>query len=117
MDECWARDPNAWLSASDPFASWSEWAGKAGEHIGSQRRFSERPDAHGLVRLHKRNGRGFAGLRLLSADRVKVPQAKTCAYKSRLDEQQLVNVRLAPKADIRQRIKHVCVVPGADIRG
>jgi hypothetical protein len=31
--------------------------------------------------------------------------------------QRLVNVRFAPKADIRQRIEHVCFVPEADITG
>jgi hypothetical protein len=33
-----------------------------------------------------------------------------------ISEQRLVNVRFAPKADIRQRIEHVCFVPLADIR-
>ena len=31
--------------------------------------------------------------------------------------QRLVNVRFAPKADIRKRIEHVCFVPEADITG
>jgi putative DNA primase/helicase len=64
IDECCVRDANAWSSL---FASWTEWAVKAGEHVGSQKRFSERLEARGIEPLRKHDGRGFGGLSLRSA--------------------------------------------------
>ena len=66
-DECCVHDANAWEKASDLFASWTAWAAKAGEHAGSQKRFSERLEARGIEPLRKHDGRGFIGLRLRSA--------------------------------------------------
>jgi putative DNA primase/helicase len=63
LAECCEPDPNAWESTSALFQNWSSWATLAGENVGSQKRFSERLEAHGYERQQKRDGRGFTGLR------------------------------------------------------
>jgi putative DNA primase/helicase len=63
LAECCEHDPNAWESTSALFQDWSSWASSAGENVGSQKRFSERLEAHGFERQRKRDGRGFTGLR------------------------------------------------------
>jgi putative DNA primase/helicase len=64
IDERCDRDPQAWSSLSALFASWSDWAVKAGEVASSQKRFSQTLEARGF-QLHKRNvGQGFYGLRI-----------------------------------------------------
>jgi putative DNA primase/helicase len=65
IEECGERDPNAWASASDLFASWTAWATKAGEHIGSQKRFSQLLENKELTFSRRKNGRGYLGLRLV----------------------------------------------------
>jgi putative DNA primase/helicase len=70
VDERCDRAPQAWSSLSALFASWSDWAVKAGEVADSQKRFSQKLEARGF-QLHKRNiGQGFYGLliRLLESD-------------------------------------------------
>ena len=67
LDECCVRDPKAWERTAALFASWSTWAEKAGEYVGSQRRFVERLECRGITPLRKRDGRGFAAIRLTSA--------------------------------------------------
>jgi putative DNA primase/helicase len=65
IEECGERDPNAWASASDLFASWTAWANKAGEHVGSQKRFSQLLENKELTFSRRKNGRGYLGLRLV----------------------------------------------------
>lgn len=67
IDDCCERDPQAWEQTSALFANWAAWAGRAGEHVGSQKRFSERLEARGAEPLRKRDGRGFVGIKLRSA--------------------------------------------------
>ena len=64
IDDSCERDPQAWESSSRLFASWSAWATKAGEHVGAQKRFSERLETRGIVPQRRMDGRGFIGLRL-----------------------------------------------------
>lgn len=66
IDECCERNSSSWARARVLFESWSAWAEKAGEHVGSQRRFAERLEARGIEPQRKHEGRGFVGLRLLS---------------------------------------------------
>jgi putative DNA primase/helicase len=66
LDECCQRDRNAWERTSALFASWSTWADKTGEYIGSQPRFVERLESRGITPLRRRDGRGFTGIRLLA---------------------------------------------------
>ncbi|MGA7102099.1 MAG: phage/plasmid primase, P4 family [Pseudolabrys sp.] len=69
IEDCAARDPNAFAKNTDLFASWSEWAGKSGEYVGSQKRFSQNLEARGFApHRHRQLGRGFNGLRLPSPD-------------------------------------------------
>jgi putative DNA primase/helicase len=66
IDECCQRDPKAWEKTATLFASWSTWAEKTGEYVGSQRRFVERLESRGITPLRRHEGRGLTGLRLLS---------------------------------------------------
>ena len=67
IDDSCERDAQSWEQASTLFASWSSWATKAGEQIGSQKAFSEKLQARGLEPQRRRDGRGFVGLRLRPA--------------------------------------------------
>jgi putative DNA primase/helicase len=67
IEECCERDPNAWEKTTALFASWSAWAEKAGEYVGSLKRFTERLKSRENcgISFHRRiDGRGFAGIRL-----------------------------------------------------
>ena len=61
MDECCERDPSAWAANSTLFASWTVWAAKAGEPIGSQKRFVQSLEARGLEPRREKSIRGFRG--------------------------------------------------------
>jgi putative DNA primase/helicase len=62
MEECIDRGPNHWTSSTMLFGSWSAWATKSGEFVGSQKAFSEKLEARGITPLRKMNGRGFQGI-------------------------------------------------------
>jgi putative DNA primase/helicase len=66
IEEACQRDPNAWEKRSQLFASWMEWAEKAGEYVGSQKQFIGRLEAKGFEEKRHSHGRGFLGLRLNS---------------------------------------------------
>jgi putative DNA primase/helicase len=66
IEDCCDRDPNAWTASRALFASWTAWATKAGEFIGSQKRFSQTLEARGFVEHRQMHGRGFLGLRVTS---------------------------------------------------
>lgn len=68
IEERCQRDPNAWTSRGDLFASWRGWAEGAGEFVGSQKRFLQSLEAHGFQPLRKNNGRGFVGLSINRLD-------------------------------------------------
>src|SRR5262249_33549555 len=61
-DRC-TRDPNAWESSTELFASWCGWAKTAGEPIGSQRAFAQKLEER-LEPHRKKNGRGFRGVKI-----------------------------------------------------
>ncbi|OAI28690.1 hypothetical protein A1351_11335 [Methylosinus sp. R-45379] len=65
-DKC-DRDAKAWEQSSDLFGSWSAWAEKAGEPVGTMRRFSQTLESRGFIPQRKMNGRGFAGLRIVQS--------------------------------------------------
>lgn len=67
MDECCERDPFAWSASSTLFASWTAWATKAGEPIGSQKRFVQALEARGLELRREKSIRGFRGVRATCA--------------------------------------------------
>ena len=64
LEECTVADPNAWESHSTLFASWKAWAERAGEYVGTQRRFLQnletKPGA-GAVWERRRHARGYRG--------------------------------------------------------
>jgi len=65
ITDCCARDPNAWSSSTALFGSWSAWATKTGESIGSQKVFSQKLENQAGVMKHSTNaGKGFYGLRI-----------------------------------------------------
>jgi putative DNA primase/helicase len=68
IDECSTRDPDAFEKSSDLFASWRGWADKAGEHVGTMRRFAQMLEVRGFNSLRKHAGRGFVGLSINHRD-------------------------------------------------
>jgi putative DNA primase/helicase len=71
IDERCERDVNAWSSSSALFASWASWATKAGEALGSQRKFSQKLAERPKDKFHKRDtmiGKGFDGIRIKPLD-------------------------------------------------
>ena len=65
MAERSISDPNAWTSSTALFASFSDWATKAGERIGTQKEFHDKLGKRPGIAEHRRNtGRGFDGLKL-----------------------------------------------------
>jgi putative DNA primase/helicase len=70
QDECCQVDPAAWESGGSLYSSWKRWADRAGEFVGSQKRFSQQLQERGLA-PHRQAGtglRGFRGLRLTATD-------------------------------------------------
>jgi putative DNA primase/helicase len=65
LSECCSRDPNAWESSTALFGSWSMWARRAGEAIGSQKSFVQSLEkGRGLTPKRNMDGRGFQGIRV-----------------------------------------------------
>jgi putative DNA primase/helicase len=64
LDEVGTRDLEAWEATKDLFASWKEWADKAGEYAGTMKRFVQNLEMHGLVPERKNHARGFRGFRI-----------------------------------------------------
>lgn len=62
IDERCSREPQAWTSSGDLFASWKSWADQAGEFVGSAKRFGQNLETRGFHPSRKTNGRGFQGL-------------------------------------------------------
>jgi len=68
VEDCAARDPNSFSKSTELFASWSQWAERSGEHVGSQKRFAQNLEARGFAPFrHYQKGRGFNGIRLLDS--------------------------------------------------
>jgi putative DNA primase/helicase len=65
IDERCERDLNAWAGSSALFASWASWATKAGEALGSQRKFSQKLVERKFNKHRTNAGEGFSGLRIL----------------------------------------------------
>ena len=65
LDDCCIRDPQAWTASGTLFASWTAWATKASEPVGTQKNFAQSLEAHGFTPHRLRVGRGFNGLRLV----------------------------------------------------
>jgi putative DNA primase/helicase len=65
LEDCCDRNPQAWHKSAELFASWSSWATRSGEFIGSLKRFVQQLEEKGVVPQRDRSeGRGFRGLRI-----------------------------------------------------
>ena len=69
LDERTRVDPNCFESSADLYADWREWAEKAGEFVGSQKRLAQELIDRGFTK-HRDHGpvnkgaRGFLGIHL-----------------------------------------------------
>lgn len=63
LDECCERDPNTWTGSGELFAAWTAWAQKAGEYVGTSKRFVQALETRGFQSMRRQNIRGFLGLR------------------------------------------------------
>lgn len=69
LDERAEREANSFSKTADLFASWSSWADKAGEYVGSAKRFAQALETRGFApHRHRQLGRGFLGIRLLDSE-------------------------------------------------
>ena len=64
LDETGTRDLEAWEATKELFASWKEWADKAGEHAGTMKRFVQNLETRGLMPERKKHARGFRGFHI-----------------------------------------------------
>lgn len=65
MDESCDLTPEAKVTSSDLYANWREWAERAGEYVGSIKRFSELLITRSFLPTRLHGGkRGFKGLRI-----------------------------------------------------
>jgi putative DNA primase/helicase len=63
LEECCdRRDPNAWTSTTVLFASWKQWAEKAGVRYGDIKSFREAMAEAGFEWRRKKEGNGYQGL-------------------------------------------------------
>jgi putative DNA primase/helicase len=65
IDEKCERNAKAWEQSSALFASWKVWADNAGEHPGTNKRYSQALESRGFARHKRMQGQGFFGLRIL----------------------------------------------------
>lgn len=68
IDDCCDRDPNAWTSSNELFASWRVWAEKSGEPFGSTKSFAQNLATRGFEPTRKNHGRGFQGIAITRDD-------------------------------------------------
>ena len=64
IEDCCEVGPNVWELPTVLFASWREWADKAGEYVGTQRVFGDRLEAAGFPRAKTNGVRQHRGLSL-----------------------------------------------------
>jgi len=69
IEEC-TQPANDWTfeSSSDLFASWKAWAERAGEYVGSRKRFAGILEARGYAPKRTGKARGFEGIRIRRHD-------------------------------------------------
>jgi putative DNA primase/helicase len=65
IEECCQRDPSAFSSSTNLFASWNEWAGNHGEYVGTVRKLSSTLESKNFQPDRSNKARGFRGLRIL----------------------------------------------------
>jgi putative DNA primase/helicase len=65
LEECCQRDPNSFATNTNLFTSWSEWATKNGEYVGTTKKLSSTLESRKFEPFRKTSARGFLGLRIL----------------------------------------------------
>jgi putative DNA primase/helicase len=65
IEVCCFRNPNVSDTVQLLFASWTEWAEKAGERVGSKREFGDRLEEAGFKRERTNKAREIVGLKVL----------------------------------------------------
>lgn len=68
INERCVLDTSAIVSSTVLYSSWKDWAEKAGEPEGSQKKLSQRLEDRGFEKDHTRRGSAFKSLRVLGAD-------------------------------------------------
>jgi putative DNA primase/helicase len=76
LDECCECDLKFDDTVANLWAGWKAWAEKAGEYIGSKRKFGHRLEDKGYVRKSGTHGRSYVGLRFIG-DAAKADDAGT----------------------------------------
>jgi P4 family phage/plasmid primase-like protien len=66
IEECCFRNANVSDTLQRLFGSWTAWAEKSGERVGTKREFSDRLEEAHFERTRTNTARGFVGLKLLS---------------------------------------------------
>lgn len=67
IDEECSREPRAWTSSGDLFASWKAWADQAGEPVGSQKKLGQNLEKRGIQSGKNSGNRGYWGIALTRA--------------------------------------------------
>ena len=62
VEDLCERDPNAWTKTTKLFASWKNWAEKAGVRFGTMTEFGETLTKEGFTWKHTEKGNGYWGL-------------------------------------------------------
>ncbi|MQV62824.1 hypothetical protein GHJ83_27710 [Sinorhizobium meliloti] len=64
IDECCEINPQFDAASTELFNSWRAWAEKAGEFVGSQKKFAEKLESRGYIKVKTNSIRKFIGLRV-----------------------------------------------------
>jgi putative DNA primase/helicase len=67
IEEHCRRDPDGFATSTALFTSWSEWASKHGEYVGTVRKLVSTLESKGFQPMRKKSARGFQGLRISTA--------------------------------------------------
>jgi putative DNA primase/helicase len=67
IEERCRRDPGSFATSAALFTSWSEWAAKHGEYVGTVRKLVSTLESKGFQPMRKNSARGFQGLRISMA--------------------------------------------------
>src|SRR5262249_13088618 len=67
IEECCRRDVNAFATSASLFTSWSEWAAKNGEYVGTSKKLNSTLESKGFARHRTKTAKGLLGLCVLPA--------------------------------------------------
>jgi putative DNA primase/helicase len=64
LEECCERNPQSFATHTDLFGSWSEWATKNGEYVGTAKKLASALESKGFQPRRTKAARGVLGLRI-----------------------------------------------------